>query len=213
MNLSRRSKLSLCQFLMLFGRDELVLLLGKYGFPTNELEDEWVGASIAGALKEVIVPASTSQLEGLVQELARTRASMRTGVSPRYRFDERWTDLRLCLELDGYAKERDEYAMEQDRFVPIEPNIEGVVAVEDELTKELRRSGLPDVEGILQVLDRSASAFRSSDFNGCLNNARVALQTLATSIARDRQRDHAGRFDEGKWGQVIAYLSVRPGTL
>ena len=176
MNLSRRSELSLCQFLGLFGRDELVLLLDKYEFPTDELE-------------------------GLIQELARTRNSMRTGVSPRFRFDERWTDLRLCLELDGYAKERDEYEKEQDRFVPIEPNIEGAATVEDELTKELRRSGLPDIEGIVQVLDGAACAFRNSDFNGCLNNARVALQTLATSIARERHRDHAGRFDEKKWGQ------------
>ena len=206
MNLGRRSRLSLCQFLTLFGRDELVLLLGKYGFPTDELEYEWAGASIAGALRDVIVPASASQLDGLVQELARTRDSMRTGISPRYRFDERWTDLRLCLELDGYAWERDEFGIERHRFVPIEPNIEGVATVEDALTGELRRSGLPDVERIVQVLDGSASAFRSSDFNGCLNNARVALQTLATSIARERLREHAGSFDERKWGQVIAYL-------
>ena len=38
MYLSKRSKLSLCQFLTLFGRDDLVLLLGKYGFSTDELE-------------------------------------------------------------------------------------------------------------------------------------------------------------------------------
>ncbi len=153
-----------------------------------------------------IVPASTSQLEGLIQELARTLESMRTGVSPRYRFDERWTDLRLCLELDGYTEERDQFDEVQARFIPIEPNIGGAATVEDELTKELRRSGLPDVEGILQVLDRSGSAFRNGDFNGCLNNARVALQTLATLIACERRQDHAGEFDESKWGQVIAYL-------
>ena len=205
MNLGRRSRLSLCQFLTLFDRGELALLLGKYGFPTDELENEWAGAGTAGALKDVVVPASASQLEGLVQELARTRDSMRTGISPRYRFDERWTDLRLCLELDGYAQ-RDESGIEQDRFVSIEPNIEGAATVEDELTGELRRSGLPDVEGIVQVLDSSASAFRNSDFNGCLNNARVALQTLAKSIARERLREHARSFDETKWGQVIAYL-------
>lgn len=206
MNLGRRSRLSLCQFLTLFSRGELVLLLGKYGFPTDELENEWADAGTAGALKDVVVPASAAQLDGLVQELARTRDSMRTGISPRYRFDERWTDLRLCLELDGYARERDEFGIEQDRFVLIEPNIEGAATVEDELTGELRRSGLPDVEGIVQMLDGSASAFRNSDFNACLNNARVALQTLATSIARERLREHAGSFDETKWGQVMAYL-------
>ncbi len=94
MNLSKRSKLSLCQFLSLFGREDLILLLSKYGFSTDELENQWAGVSIAAALREVVIPAS-AQLESLVQELARTRDSMRTGVSPRYHFDERWTDLRF----------------------------------------------------------------------------------------------------------------------
>jgi hypothetical protein len=43
-------------------------------------------------------------------------------------------------------------------------------------------------------------------FNGCLTNARVALQTLATAIAKARATSHPGSFDEAKWGQVIAYL-------
>ena len=33
MILGQRSKLSLCQFFTLFSRDELILLLGKYGCP------------------------------------------------------------------------------------------------------------------------------------------------------------------------------------
>ena len=41
MNLSQRSKLSLCQFLTLFGRDELILLLAKFGLSTYKLEDQW----------------------------------------------------------------------------------------------------------------------------------------------------------------------------
>ena len=206
MNLSQRSRLSLCQFLTLFGRDDLILLLGKYGFSTDEFESQWADRSIAAALREAVIPASAVQLEEVVQEIARTRGSMRTGVSPRYRFDERWNDLRLCLGLDGYVEERNEYDLEVDRFVPMEPIIEGADAVEDDLTKELRRSGLPETEGIIHVLDGSASAFRNSDFNGCLNNARVALQTLATSIARARLPSHPGSFDETKWGQVLAYL-------
>ena len=167
MNLSHRSKLSLCQFLTLFPTDDLILLLGKYGFSTNELESQWSDLNTATALRRAIPPASDSQFEGLVQELAKTCGSMRAGVSPRYRFDERWNDLCLCLELDGYAKERNECGIE--RFVPIEPIIEGVTAVEDDLTKELRRAGLPDIEGIIQVLNSSASTFRDNDFNGCLN--------------------------------------------
>jgi hypothetical protein len=66
--------------------------------------------------------------------------------------------------------------------------------------------GLSDTEAILQVLDGSASAFRSGDFNGCLNNARVALQTLATTIAQARLSTHPKSFDATSWGEVIAYL-------
>ncbi len=163
MNLGQRSKLSLCQFLMLFDRDDLVLLFGKYGLPTDELENQWGGQNISAAVRGAVLQASSSQLGELVQELARTHGSMRTGVSPRCRFDERWNDLRLCLELDGYAKERNEYDIELDRFVPIEPVIEGADAPEDDLTKELRRSGLPGIDEILRLLEVSASAFRSGD--------------------------------------------------
>ena len=208
MNLSKRSKLSLCQFLALFDRDVLIPLFGKYALPTDELESHRIGRGVAPVVDEVVLEASALQLEELVQELARTQGSMRTEISPRYSFNERWDDLCLCLQLDGYTKERDEYGRELGRFVSVEPVLEGVAAIEDDLTKELRRSGLSDIEGILQVLENSASAFRASDFNGCLNNARVALQTLATSIAKAHIQDHPGNFDHEKWGQVITYLKT-----
>ena len=108
---------------------------------------------------------------------------MRTGVSPRYRVDERWTDLRLCLELGGYGKERDEYDREQDRFIPIEPKFEGAAAVEDELTKELRRSGLPDIEGIVQVLDGSARS-----------RQRLTRETFLDGFADEKVRGVAERL-------------------
>ena len=192
MNLSQRSKFSLCQFLTLFESDDLVLLLGKYGLSIAGLQ--WGNQNRDAALREAVLQASVLQLGSLVQELARTHGSMRSGVAPRYRFDERWEDLSLCLKLDGYAKEqRNEYGPfgppavqgvegnEVACFVPIEPVIEGADSGEDDLTRELKRSSLSKSEDILQVLGNSADNFRGNDFNGCLNNARVALQTLATS--------------------------------
>ena len=56
MNLSQRSQLSLCQFLTLFGRDDLILLLGKYGVSTDEIENQRAGHSIAAALKAAVLP-------------------------------------------------------------------------------------------------------------------------------------------------------------
>lgn len=102
----------------------------------------------------------------------------------------------------------DEIGRETGSFVPTEPTIEGVQAVEDDLAAELQRSGLPDADDIARVIENSADAFLRGDFNACLGNARVALQSLATSIAQQRQASHPGKFDPSKWGQVAAYLRV-----
>jgi hypothetical protein len=80
--------------------------------------------------------------------------------------------------------------------------------LDDDLTHELKTSGLSDSAAIIQKLVDSTEAFRKSnpDLNAALNNARVALQTLATSIAKVRASNHGGTFDEKKWGSVLAYL-------
>ena len=208
MNLSRRSRLSLCQFLDLFDRDALVVLFEKYGLGTNELSNEWGGTSATAAVWKAVLEASGEQIGNVLGEALRTHGALRYQISPRYRFDERWKDLLLCLELDGYRRGVDDYGRETDTFVPTEPVIEGVQAVEDDLAAELHRSGLPDADEIARVIENSAAAFRRGDFNGCLGNARVALQSLATSIANHRQASHPGSFDPSKWGQVAAYLRV-----
>jgi hypothetical protein len=192
--------------LLLFERDEIVLLLGKYGFPIDRLESRWGGINPAAAIKEAIIDAQPSPLTELVQEIARTRLTMRSRISPRRSFDERWEDFGRCLQLDGYSLARDEFGVELNEFTPIEPTIDGVAKVEDDLTRELRRSGLPEAQEIVRVFEASAASFRDGDFNGCLTNARVALQALATTIAKARSARYPGTFDETKWGQVAAYL-------
>ncbi len=208
MNLSRRSRLSLCQFLELFDRDALVVLFEKYGLHADELSNEWGRTSATAAVREAVLEASGEQIGNVLEEALRTHGALRYQISPRYRFNERWNDLLLCLELDGYRRGLDEYERETATFVPTEPAIEGVQAVEDDLAAELRRSGLPDADEIARVIENSADAFRRGDFNACLGNARVALQSSATSIANQRQTSHSGSFDPSKWGQVAAYLRV-----
>ena len=206
MNLSNRTKLSLCQLLLLWDCDHLMLLLSKHGLPTGSLEDRWGRQNVAAAVREIIIQGSASQLGDLVQELGRTFSSIRSGISPRYRFDERWNDFLFSLKLDNYALAGDSYGGNLERFEPIEPTLAGAEPVEDDLTKELQRSGLATVGDILQVLDDSANAFIRGDNNGCLNSARVSLQTLATSIAQARLSNHPADFDSSKWGEVVAYL-------
>ena len=199
MNLSTRSKLSLCQFLGLFERDHISLLLEKYGFRTFHPERS-AGAQITDAIQY----ASDKQIGEVLDEVLRTLRTMRSEIDRKFRFDQRWKDLLLCLELDGYRL--DENGDETDSFVSIEPKIEGVQAVEDDLTLEIGQSELPDADEIVKVIEKSADAFRKEDYNACLNSSRVALQSLARSIAEKRQSHQPGNFDPSRWGEVVAYL-------
>jgi hypothetical protein len=72
--------------------------------------------------------------------------------------------------------------------------------MQDDLGAELRRSGLAEAESILAVLKKSADAFEQRDFNGCLANARIGLETLGRSVANARGSG------QSTWGQALAYL-------
>lgn len=201
MNLSKRSKLSICQFFGLFRHDQPMdqfrFLLEKHGLDTDR--SEW-------DLEAGILPASNEKIGAVLDEVLRTKETLRYEVVPKYRFDQRWKDLLLCLELDGYRLDLDEYGDGTGSFVPTEPTIEGVQAVEDDLIAELRRSGLPRADDIVRVMESSAEAFRREDFNACLSNSRVALESLARSIAQQMQGSQPGEYDPGRWGAIVAYL-------
>lgn len=208
MKLSKRSKMSLCQFLRSFMRGDLLLLLEKYELSTCGIESHR-----PQALRNAIIQASDSQAEELVQELARKHDSRRAGVDPHDVFGQRWNEQAwkefcLCLKLDGYMMEQDEYGREVDRFIPIEPIVDGATPVEDDLTKELQRSNLANADEVLQVIDNSASAFRDGNFNSCLSNARIALETLAKLIAQARPSKQTEKRNSERWGKVIEHLRI-----
>jgi hypothetical protein len=152
-------------------------------------------------LEQSVIDANAEQLNNLLDEIARTDDDLRYRVSPRYRYDQRREDLLRCLQLDGYK-------FENRTLVAFDPAIEGAAPIEDDLTKELAHSRLSERDEIIRILENSATAFRKvpADYNACLSNARVALQTLATAIANVRKVTHPGSFDDTKWGQVLAYL-------
>lgn len=158
-------------------------------------------------MKDAVLEASDAQVTNVLQELVRTGSSIRSGVSPRALYDERWADLEQCLHLDNIVRGKDEHGREQNVFVPTEPAIDGVQPVDDELTSELKRSELQGVDDILSQIEESATKFKAGSWNACLNAARVALETLARTIAVRRRATHPGSFAEDKWGEVVAYLS------
>jgi hypothetical protein len=204
--------MSVCQFLALFERDNLVLLLGKHGLQTDELANKSLRRNtvpVPQALGNAIVAASEPQIGTLLDELARTRSAMRVEISPKYLFDERWDDLCFCLELDSYRLEK--YYKDGrmvERFIDIEPKVGGLLPVDDDLALEIGRTKLPDNQQITRLIESSAASFRSKDFNACLSNVRVALETLAKAIAKARLTSHAGNFDGTQWGAVIKYLQT-----
>lgn len=142
----------------------------------------------------------------MVGEIVATEADFRDhavnqwgdGAGP---YDARWRDLVQCLLLDGYT-------VSKHRLVAVDPDLQGAGHIEDALTAEVKRSGLPTAAGIVSVLEQSAKAFLQvpPDYNGCLSNARTALQTLATEIAEARKQKLGGSFQANKWGQVLEYL-------
>ena len=191
--LSERSKLSLCQFLDLQTWSNLGVLLRKYGL-------EVTGHDISDLVPTILV-ASSDQLRSLLSEVVTTKRALRSQIEPKYRFDQRWCDLVRCLLLDGYKVGNHE-------LVAVDPTIEGAEPLDDDLTTSLSECSLPQADEVIRLLDSSTIAFRKvpPEINACLTEARVALETIATSIADDRQRSDPGVYDNSKWGEVISYL-------
>jgi len=192
MKITSRSKYSLCQFLDLFERDVIEVLLEKYNIPIYSYFKRNLNQN---DLKDSLIGADDSCIESLLDEIVRTRGDLRNRVSPRYRFDERWDDLISCLKLDGYEIER-------KKINPIEPFIEGNESVEDDLTKELK---LADLTSVIEQIDLSAESFRKStpDYNGCLSHSRIALETLVRTIAENK--GYQIKNTKKAWGESLAY--------
>jgi uncharacterized membrane protein len=195
--------MSLCQYLEIQQQERTELIFNKYGIETPEVAGGWghQALSYIGKIKLWLREASQESIEHVLSEIVRTQGSFyRNRTSNVQTYQERYQDLIACLALDGYIVNGTE-------LLPAEPNLDGQV-VEDDLTRELQQSGLPDAENILRRLDSSAEDFRRTpaDLNGSLTNARVALQTLGTNISAQHAVSRPAGFDETKWGQVVAHL-------
>jgi len=190
MIVTKRTKFSLCQFLDLFEQDVVHILLEKhditvYGYSQIE---------ISSALSE----ADQSSIETLIDEAVRTNGDLRNRISPRYRFDERWSDFCKCLLLDGFK-------IEENKILRIEPFIESSEPVEDDLTNELNKSNLNSSNNITRHIKLSAETFRqlSPDYNACLSHSRIALETIVREIAK-----HYG-LDSKTWGKSLSHIKTK----
>jgi len=193
MILTKRTTLSLCQFLDLFSQDVIHILFEKHNIRTrgySQLEISWA-----------LPKADKIAVEALIDEIVATNGDLRNRVSPRYRFDERWEDFCKCMLLDGFK-------IKEKEVLRLEPVIEVIHPLEDDLTKEIELSSLASSDKIIQHIKLSAESFRKStpDFNACLSHARIALET----IVRDIACSHAFEItqDSKAWGKSLSHIKT-----
>ena len=98
--------------------------------------------------------------------------------------------------------------MQNKSVIPTDPSISDAPPLEDDLLEALKVSGLPGSDEIVKKINDSSESFRllPPNYNACLNDIRVALETLARSIATTRHLDGAPPYDPNKWGSVINFL-------
>lgn len=201
---TRRTSRSLVQYLGLHTQGFVALLFDKHGISYDLMLHQRVAESYCfHLLSDAIDQATQAQLVALVDEVVCTKRHLGTRIDPSYVHDERFADLERCLLLDGYA-------IKDDQLVPQDPTIIDTQPVEDDLSRALAHCTLQEASAVAGKLKDSTDAFRRSppDLNASLNSARVALQMLATAIAKAKQPTRPGKFEENKWGSVLAYLRL-----
>ena len=192
-----RTVSSLAQLLALFPSQVADVLLSKHGLRisiqrNNELCD------IRDALRD---QADSPGCIAVLEEVVRTNGDLSNQIKPRYRFTERFDDLKRCLALEGYV-------VTERSMTPVDPSIADTPPLEDDLTRALSASDLETAEDIVQKLSDSAESFRRvpADYNACLTNARVALEATARAIALSRFHSDPPGYDPTRWGSIIAHL-------
>ncbi len=191
-----RTRYSLAQFLELYEPALVVVLLGKHQMHSS------VGhGSLLIDVLQSLRSAADEKILSLLEEVARTSGDLRARINPRYRHDERFSDLCRCLQLDGYV-------IENKKIMQTDPSIGDAPPLEDDLIEALKVSGLSETDAIAKKINDSSESFRSSppNYNACLNDIRVALETLARAIAVTRQVTGAPPYDQTKWGSVVSFL-------
>lgn len=185
MLLNKRTKISLAQLLDKFDYSLINILFEKHS-----LSDSCYNIT---DVKDVL---TTEHIISLVQEVVLTKRELRNKISPRYTFDDRWDDFAKCLLLDGYR------ITDNNTIISIEPEVTGIVAMEDELTNEIKKSSLSKKDDIIKLIIKSEEAFKNAipDYNGCLSKSRIALETMV----RSKNEDETGTNES--WGRTLNIL-------
>ena len=185
MLLNKRTKISLSQLLEIFEYDWINVIFEKYSLPNHcqNIID----------IKKILIK---NDINLLIKEIVSTQKDLRSRISPKYKFEERWEDFAKCLLLDGYK------ITDTNTIISVEPEVIGRVAMEDELTNEIKNSSLSKKDDIMKFIIESEEAFKNAtpDYNGCLSKSRIALETMV----RSKNEDETGTNES--WGRTLNIL-------
>jgi len=186
MSFSKRTKLSLAQLLNLQNYQTINLLLEKYSLPSTCMN--------INDLKDILTNVN-HDIFPIIHEVIATPKSLKDNVISKISFNERFDDLKKCLLLDGYK-------IEKNHLIRIEPIIDGIRPVEDDLISIIELTSLYQKKDIIKFINESADAFKQSppDYNGCLSKIRLSLETIVRNIANEVD----GNND--KWGTSLNKL-------
>lgn len=183
MTLSNRTKISLKQLLGIIDEGVVDEILKKHSINNiNNIDDNIVD---------------------FIQEIVKTKSYLKNHIksaivsAPATTFKERWSDFEKCLFLDGYKIETQD---DKSKIVAIEPQIDGLIAFEDELTQAINMSNLSQKDEINRCIEETAEAFKDNDFTSCLCKARIALETLIRTIAKEKYNA------DNTWGGALKTL-------
>lgn len=194
--IGHRTKLSLCQFLELQEAARCEVIFNKAG-----IGGEFHPSLLLRSLTHAVDNTDQTALQSVLDELVRTTGDLRSHVSPKHRFDERWADLTKCLKLDGYI-------VDGKQIRATDPSMGDAEPIDDDLLQGLAQCPAPRAADIIRKINESSDAFRATppNYNACLNDARVALETLAADIASSLEAPPGNLYDPSKWGSVITHL-------
>ncbi len=140
--LGSRTLISLSQFLGLQQPEDTALILQKCGVQTP-----WSGVRGINDILNCLRGSRAAQVYEVIDVICRSTRTLRAAITPKYLYEERWTDLVRCLLLDGYHVTVDSSG--GYTIVTIDPTISGVIPLDDDLSAELRRSSLADRDEII----------------------------------------------------------------
>lgn len=153
------------------------------------------------SILQCLEAAGSDGFAALLVEVVETEGALRSAVTPRYVFDQRFKDFSRWLAHDGWA-------VEDGQIKSVGPAVEETTGLRDELLEGLAASPLDTDRAVTKCLNDSATSFMMEppDYNDSATKVRIALETYARRLAQHVSSAGNGAYEQDTWGKALAYL-------